>query len=84
MLLEAGADVNANAATRLRRNTAPHEVVTCMRRNASNGTILALLNGGANVNSYRLNGSTPLHIACYKSCVGAVEPLLCWGADEKP
>ncbi|CAN0211693.1 unnamed protein product [Ectocarpus fasciculatus] len=50
---------------------------------ASIGTIRALLEGGANVNSRNKYEQTPLHMACSRSSAAAVELLLRWGADEK-
>lgn len=79
MLLEAGADVDSKvdwlACTPL--HIAAAETI------ASRSIIHALLEGGANVNARDANDGTPLHNACFKSCVGAVELRLRWGADEE-
>ncbi|CAN0524143.1 unnamed protein product, partial [Ectocarpus sp. 8 AP-2014] len=60
----------------------PLHVSACSRPSAS-GTIRALLEGGAEVNAEGADGCTPLHLACARSSVPAVELLLRWGADEK-
>ncbi|CAN0447433.1 unnamed protein product, partial [Ectocarpus fasciculatus] len=83
VLLEAGADVNAKTTGDDPNccDTPLHLAVN--RRTASIGTIRALLEGGANVNSHNKYERTPLHIACSRSSTAAVELLLRWGADEK-
>ncbi|CAN0409324.1 unnamed protein product, partial [Ectocarpus fasciculatus] len=81
VLLEAGADVNAKTTDYASCKTPLHIAVN--RRIASIGTILALLEGGANVNSRDGYEQTPLHVACSLSSAAAVELLLRWGADEK-
>ncbi|CAN0466538.1 unnamed protein product, partial [Ectocarpus sp. 12 AP-2014] len=53
------------------------------RRIAPDGTIRALLQGGANVHARARHDNTPLHTACERSSVTGVELLLRWGADEK-
>ncbi|CAN0480941.1 unnamed protein product [Ectocarpus sp. 12 AP-2014] len=80
VLLEAGGDVNARATSRS-LYTPLHFAVDY--RVASVGTIGALLEGGADVNARAERDQTPLHIACMRSNVAAVELLLRWGADEK-
>ncbi|CAN0015467.1 unnamed protein product [Ectocarpus sp. 12 AP-2014] len=78
VLLEAGADVNAEGEDCV---TPLHVAVD--RRIASTGTIHALLEGGANINVRDELEETPLHKACKCSSVAGVELLLRWGADEK-
>ncbi|CAM9503812.1 unnamed protein product [Ectocarpus sp. 4 AP-2014] len=78
VLLEAGADVNADGED---CSTPLHVAVD--RRIASIGTIRALLEGGANINVRDEVEQTPLHKACKRSSVTGVELLLRWGADEK-
>ncbi|CAM9557468.1 unnamed protein product [Ectocarpus sp. 8 AP-2014] len=80
-LLGAGADVNVKATTAVRCFTPLH--VADSRRIASNGTICALLEGGAHVNARAQHNNTPLHTACKRARVSVVELLLRWGADEK-
>ncbi|CAN0574715.1 unnamed protein product, partial [Ectocarpus sp. 12 AP-2014] len=78
VLLEAGADVNAEATGR-DCSTPLHVAVD--RRIASTGTICALLEGGADVSVFDEVDDTPLHRACKRSSVAGVELLLRWGAD---
>ncbi|CAN0539526.1 unnamed protein product, partial [Ectocarpus sp. 8 AP-2014] len=78
VLLEAGADVNAKITGDC--FTPLHLAVDT--RIASMGTMRALLEGGANVDVRDEYEQTPLHIACERSSVAAVELLLRWGADE--
>ena len=78
VLLEAGANIEAK--TTVYGNTPLH--IAVHRRTGRNGTTYALLKGGASVNARDGDDDTPLHIACSRSCVGAVELLLMWGADE--
>ncbi|CAN0277834.1 unnamed protein product, partial [Ectocarpus fasciculatus] len=74
VLLGAGADVNVKA-TNDPCFTPLHDAVD--RRIASDGTIRALLEGGANVHARtRHDNSTPLHRACMRSSVSGVELLL--------
>ncbi|CAM9895141.1 unnamed protein product [Ectocarpus sp. 8 AP-2014] len=80
VLFGAGADVNVKA-TNDSCFTPLHLAVN--RRIASDGTIHALLEGGANINARARHGNTPLHQACRRSSVTGVELLLRWGADEK-
>ncbi|CAM9680433.1 unnamed protein product [Ectocarpus sp. 4 AP-2014] len=80
VLLGAGADTNVKATTGS-CFTPLHVAVN--RRTASDGTIRALLEGGANVHARARRDNTPLHTACKCSSVTGVELLLRWGADEK-
>ena len=89
LLLEAGADVNAKVLDVPMGWGPLHAAVTVVDRvpcsntiHPSRGTILALLEGGADVDMGDYDGRTPLHDACCLSNVGAVEILLRWGADE--
>lgn len=79
MLLEAGSDIEAKVTGDV--STPLH--LAAYRRMRSSGTIRALLESGANVNTRDAYGATPLHDACSQSCATAVEALLLWGADEK-
>ncbi|CAN0439900.1 unnamed protein product, partial [Ectocarpus sp. 12 AP-2014] len=79
VLLAAGADVNAKTTSGC--FTPLHLAVET--RIASMGTMRALLEGGANVDVRIEYEKPPLHIACERSSVAAVELLLRWGADEK-
>ncbi|CAN0509753.1 unnamed protein product, partial [Ectocarpus sp. 12 AP-2014] len=80
VLLGAGADVNVKTANDS-CFTPLHLVVS--RRMASDGTIRALLEGGASVHARARRDQTPLHLACRRSSVTGVELLLRWGADEQ-
>ncbi|CAN0279190.1 unnamed protein product, partial [Ectocarpus fasciculatus] len=79
VLLGAGADVNVKT-TNDWCYTPLHYAVN--RRIASDGTIRALLEGGANIHARALGDDTPLHVTCKRSSVTGVELLLRWGADE--
>ncbi|CAN0415818.1 unnamed protein product, partial [Ectocarpus fasciculatus] len=79
VLLGAGADVNLKA-TNDWCYTPLH--VAANRRIASDGTIRALLEGGANILARARREHTPLHVACKRSSVTGVDLLLRWGADE--
>lgn len=79
-LLTAGSDVEAEL-TAAANSSAPLHITAC-REIASIDTILALLEGGANVNALDASEMTPLHMSCSCSCADAVELLLRWGADE--
>ena len=52
---------------------------------ASSGTIRALLESGACVNSRTRDGNTPLHLACFGLlvCIDTEDYLLRWGANEE-
>ena len=78
-LVGAGADVEAK--DRVFGETPLHRAAD--HRVESEGTIQALLKVGANVNARDAFGNTPLHNACARSCAGAVELLLCSGANEE-
>ena len=78
VLLEAGIDVDVKNT--LRGYTPLHRAV--MRRSAYSCAVLALLEGGANVNAQEAHQSAPLHVACGHSNLSAVRLLLQWGADE--
>ncbi|CAM9249933.1 unnamed protein product [Ectocarpus sp. 4 AP-2014] len=78
-LLRAGANVDVKTAVCC--STPLHVAVN--RRIASDGTIRALLEGGANVHERTEGDNRPLHVACTHSSVSGVELLLRWGADEK-
>ncbi|CAB1100116.1 unnamed protein product [Ectocarpus sp. CCAP 1310/34] len=78
-LLGAGADVNVEATNNI--CFTPLHLAAC-HRIASDGTIRALLEGGANINACT-EDETPLHEACWHLSVAGVELLLHWGADEK-
>ncbi|CAN0551452.1 unnamed protein product, partial [Ectocarpus sp. 8 AP-2014] len=80
VLLRAGADVNVKT-TDDSCSTPLHLAVD--RRMASDGTIRALLEGGANVHARAGDDDRPLHLACRLSSVNGVELLLRLGADEK-
>ncbi len=77
VLLEAGARIEAK--TYVYGYTPLHVAAS---NNRIGDTIRALLKAGAEVNARDRNGGTPLHEACSESCVGGVELLLRWGADE--
>ncbi|CAN0557521.1 unnamed protein product [Ectocarpus sp. 12 AP-2014] len=79
-LLGAGADVDVKTTDDICA-TPLHFAVN--RRVASDLTIRALLEGGANIHARAARGGTPLHVACMRSSVSIVELLLRWGADEK-
>ncbi|CAN0302656.1 unnamed protein product [Pylaiella littoralis] len=79
-LLNAGADVEAVLTEAANCSTPLH--IAASRKITSSGTILALLERGANVHALDDLERAPLHTACYHSCAGAVELLLRWGADE--
>ncbi|CAB1116736.1 unnamed protein product [Ectocarpus sp. CCAP 1310/34] len=79
VLLEAGADIEAKTKD---CSSTPVHLSACSRSSTS-GAILALLEGGADVNAEEVDRCPPLHLACAKSSVPAVELLLRWGANEK-
>ncbi|CAN0386135.1 unnamed protein product, partial [Ectocarpus sp. 8 AP-2014] len=80
VLLGAGADVN-KTSNNGSCCTPLHAAVS--GRRASDGTIRALLERGANIHARARRDQTPLHIACKHASVIGVELLLRWGADEK-
>ncbi|CAM9986489.1 unnamed protein product [Ectocarpus sp. 12 AP-2014] len=60
-LLGTGADVNVKATNNI--CFTPLHLAVC-HRIASDGTIRALLEGGANINARTAGDQTPLHVAC--------------------
>ncbi|CAM9435338.1 unnamed protein product [Ectocarpus fasciculatus] len=83
VLLEAGADVNAQE-TGYGYGT---PLLIALDWSVSNGdvsigAIRALLEGGADVHARGERDQTPLHMACKQWYAAAVELLLRWGADE--
>ncbi|CAM9326376.1 unnamed protein product, partial [Pylaiella littoralis] len=76
-LLEAGADTEARTTMNY-YHTPLHTAVS--HQSAACDIILALLDGGADVNALSESAMTPLHLACAHSSVAGVELLLRWGA----
>lgn len=73
VLLEAGADIEAKTIYGYTCTPLHGAAYRCI---ASSDNMRAFLKGGASINARERDGGTPLHIACFESCVDAGEVLL--------